>query len=365
MEILDTILKATNSPSFIVTSEQRRALQNMQSCRTLIRGGIVLQCPECKTTQILYHPCNQRGCPICYKKNQILWKTKLQKRILPTSHFHLVFSVPQVFTTIWLRNKKTITNILFSSISKCIKELGKELGILFGSVLVFQSKGKGLCYKPHVHCILTAGGLNDAKQWVDVGSIDYTKLKERLCSIVSKKLVKAPDIDNAFNISAINKKEWSIYPTFHHLTGKDIVEYLSHSMSGVVIDMEQNFKIDNELNTIGFSEIHAGKKIDTTLSTQTFIERYLNHIPPAKTVTVRYYGFYSNRNKKELEIWKKKLIGSIDYKTIAPELITYICPTCKSKMHEVFVFRPFAKPDFSKYGFLHGPPKHGSICKIA
>lgn len=124
----------------------------MHTCRTAVRGGRIVQCPKCYTRTIIYNPCNTRGCPICSSRNKVLWQKKVSKKLLPVSHYHLVFSIPSAFTTTWLRNKKRVAEILFKSVSKVIAELRASTGLLCGSALDFQSHGRGMSYKPHIHC---------------------------------------------------------------------------------------------------------------------------------------------------------------------------------------------------------------------
>ncbi len=33
-----------------------------------------------------------------------------------------------------------------------------------------------MVYKPHIHCALTAGGIDENGRWVPLGSISYTRL---------------------------------------------------------------------------------------------------------------------------------------------------------------------------------------------
>lgn len=354
------------SPSFQITSEQEYKLLNMQTCRTIVRGGQILACYDCDIRIVAYHPCNQRGCVFCYLKNQIIWEKKLKKRLLPISHYHLVFSIPDAFTIMWLKNKEAFINVMFSCVSEAIKELGEEYGVLFGSILTFQSHGKGMCRKLHIHCILTAGGLSEDKKWIEIESLQYRKLLGKMQDKLYQKLEQAFPADDLPDTKNIDNNEYKVYPTFHQKTGKSIVKYLSHSIFGVVINMHQQFRIDEKNGAIGFSEEHSGKHIEIVLSNKEFTKRYLSHIPPPGLVMVRSYGLYSNRHKEELENFRKEIIERYGYEDIEEEKIKNPCPVCQCQMIvEVrFSADPVEWPSFIKNWYMHDPPVHGSIITI-
>jgi len=351
------------SPSFEFASEYEYKLLNMQTCRTIERGGQIVACPDCGTRIVNYNPCNQRGCVFCYLKNQIKWEKKLRKRLLPISHYHLVFSIPKVFTITWLKNKEAFVKAMFSCVSESIKELGEEYGVLFGSVLAFQSHGKGMCRKLHVHCILTAGGLSEDKKWIEIESLKYTKLAKKMKEKFYQRLDKIIAAEDIPDKRIIDNREYKVHPAFHQKTGKSIVRYLSHSIFGVVINMHQKFQIDEEKGTVRFSEVHSGKHIETILSKEIFTKRYLDHIPPPGLVMIRSYGLYSNRHKEELDLIRKDLEEKYGCEEVEEVEKINICPVCKSQMAVDFIFsaNPVEWPFFIKFWYMHGPPEHGEI----
>jgi hypothetical protein len=363
LPIFDVINETAMSPEIMLSSDEDYALSNMRTCRTSERGGQILCCSDCGSSKIVYNPCNQRGCPLCYKKNQIKWKNKRQKKLLPVSHYHLVFSIPQDFVITWLLHKRKVIESFFVCVGDAIKELGEEYGLLFGFVLAFHSHGKGMCYKPHVHCVLTAGGMNAHKKWIEIGSLQYTRLVIKLRRTFYQILMERISIEDLPDRRTLDDREWKVHPTMHRKTGKWIMEYLSHSISGVVINMHQDFIIDKNKGTIGFSEMHSGNRIETVLSTTTFTERYLNHIPPSSEVMIRYYGLYANLHADELEAIRKELVDLDTGEEEIEEEKIHTCPICQGQMFAVITFPPNELPLFIKYTYVHGPPEHGELIK--
>lgn len=352
---IEEILREAQSHRLRLSGEQYKALSNMQTCRTIERGGRLMSCPNCGTQTAFYNPCNQRGCPTCYRKNQLLWKKRVLACLAPVSHFHLTFSIPQEYTAKWLQDKKAVISCLFKSVQTAIKALEQYYRLRLGYILVFQSHGRGMSYKPHIHCLLTAGGLSTDNQWVDIGSIKYSQLSSDLRQSMEVRLPAA---------GITKKKDWNVYSTFHKDSGKWIVEYLSQSFNGVVINMEDGLTEHKESGMVSIKEDHQGTKIETILTKMTFIERYLNHIPPASSVMVRYCGLYSHTHRKDLDL--VRAMFSPQQEEQQDDNIIEKCPICSANMLPVFVFSPMTEGEFiKKIGFSNGPPKHGEIIATA
>lgn len=174
--ILEQICSVALDSSFHADSKLKWFLKSMRECRTTRYGGRVVKCPQCGTIKTVYNSCNHRGCPICYRRNQRLWKNRVLVSMLNTNHYHLVFSIPQAFTGVWLKNKKDFMNAFFECVKRSIATITTDYGITPGCAAVFQTHGKGMAYKPHIHCALTAGGITETGEWIPVGSISYTRL---------------------------------------------------------------------------------------------------------------------------------------------------------------------------------------------
>jgi hypothetical protein len=64
--------------------------------------------------------------PKCQHMPRERWLEKRQAKILPTSYFHVVFTLPHEFNTIVLNNKKPMLNTLFKAASRTLLDFGKN-----------------------------------------------------------------------------------------------------------------------------------------------------------------------------------------------------------------------------------------------
>lgn len=276
--------------------------------------------------------------------------------MINTNHYHVVFSIPQAFTSVWLRHKKDFMNAFFECVKRSIATITTDYGITPGCVAVFQTHGKGMAYKPHVHCALTAGGITETGEWIPLGTISYTRLGKVVQDNLVKEL-KKKGIEELPEISEINIREYTAYATYHQNSAEKIIGYLSHTANGVVINLNQKIVEDTAKGTFRFTEMHAGKEISTELQKETFVERYINHIPPLHTVTVRYYGLYSNQYSSKLEKLQKQFPMEIDYEE--EEMVDH-CPNCHAPMEIIKTLEPYEAVQV--FGDLceQGPPDNAA-----
>jgi hypothetical protein len=90
------------------------------------------------------------------------WIEARHERILPTRYFHVVFTVPQELKPLALRNPVRVYDLLFAATSETLLDLGHDperLGGLLGVTAVLHTWSRTLAYHPHIHCIVTGGGL--------------------------------------------------------------------------------------------------------------------------------------------------------------------------------------------------------------
>ncbi|MBN2882259.1 MAG: transposase [Clostridia bacterium] len=347
--ILEQICSVALKRSFKLDAKQKRSLQNMRECKTTRYGGRVVQCTKCGTIATVYNSCNQRGCPICYKANQKRWEDKVLTSVLNVNHFHLVISIPQVFTGVWLRNKKDFMNAFFECVKRAINNISKYYGITPGCIAVFQTHGKGMSYKPHIHCVLSDGGLTGNGDWMPLGTISYTRITDVIKEYLVKELQRK-HIQDIPEQKDINDREWNVYATYYQGNVQKIIGYLAHAAKGVVINLNQELVENEEKGTFSYIERHAGKETRIELDKELFVSRYMNHIPVPHTVTVRNYGLYSNQYSDKLE--KLQKIFPMEIEMEEAECVDH-CPICHAAMEIIMTLEPYEEV-----------PAHEILCKI-
>src|SRR5947209_2477270 len=159
-----------------LTPEQRRALNDLTACRTAALGGHVLECPQCGQREMSYNSCGNRHCPKCQATAAARWLEAQAADLLETPYFHVVFTLPGALGPIALANPRAVYGLLMRAAAATLLEVAanpKHLGAEVGVLAVLHTWGQSLALHPHVHCVVTGGGLApDGSRWV-AGRDDY------------------------------------------------------------------------------------------------------------------------------------------------------------------------------------------------
>jgi hypothetical protein len=370
---LDSI-KTKRLPKHVI-----KTAMDISHCRTHAMHGHLYQCPTKHFSIFLRNSCNNRLCPKCQDRKKIEWNQKCKNLVLNCSHYHLVFKLPTFCYEHVTAHYKEFINILFATAKKTIDKIidfSFDEDITTGSIIVLHTHGNLLQLHPHLHVVISDGGLNQSNtkwinsnrnlfNWSDFNSIYNKYLKKELSKFYSRNSHISSDFYN--NIQSIHKSICFFsekYESPYHW-----VDYLTKTIKGSSI---QNRNISF---TEGALSINVYDQ-STKFSQDEFIRRFLLHVLPTGTKSIRYYGLYSVKSKDRLSIAKsiqeKEHILNIN-DDIHPELIDEnseflpykFCPVCKKRMILVEKTLPYHTPIYIMNRFGKDPPGLDFFHKIA
>src|SRR5712691_6195956 len=145
-----------------------RAMQDIEQCRTAALGGQVYFCQQCDEQRYSYHSCKNRHCPKCGNEQANEWLAAQQSLLLPSNYFLVTFTLPAELRVVARRNQKLIYNLLFRASSQALLKLAQDprfVGARVGIVGVLHTWTRQLLYHPHVHYLVTGGGLTADGRW--------------------------------------------------------------------------------------------------------------------------------------------------------------------------------------------------------
>jgi hypothetical protein len=300
---------------------QLRAMRAIEICRTAELGGHVDECDHCGAVRISYNSCRNRHCPKCQCLNKERWLVARKKDLLPTDYFHLVFTLPEDVRPLALRNQKSVYNLLFKAVADTIKELtedSKHLGAEVGFIAILHTWSQTLIDHPHMHCIVTGGGLSaDGKRWIPckrefflpvkvLSRLFRGKFLAYLKEAYMKGKIKfsgkmAPLKDkHAFNglLKDLYGQEWGVYCKPPFPNAEKVMEYLGQYTHRVAVSNERLVKLEDGRVTFRYRNRNDNDTIKLmSLDASEFIRRFLLHILPDGFMKIRHYGILSNRNR--------------------------------------------------------------------
>jgi Putative transposase/Transposase zinc-binding domain len=271
--------------------------------------GHLQHCTECGYTTPQYNSCGNRHCPTCQSLAQARWIASRTKKVLPVKHFQVVFTLPAELRPLALRNKELVYDLLLRCASKTLETLAKDRhGVRLGVSSVLHTWTRELRYHPHVHNLVSAGGLSsDEQRWVPTGK-DYLlpvpQLRALFRSLMLRGLKHAyesgelnlegrlSDLSGAVAFEQFIKrlwnKTWVVHVERPFSRAEHVLKYLGRYIYRIAIS-------DQRLISVGEDSVcfitKDGKR--TTISAQEFIRRYLMHVLPDRFHKIRHSGLYS------------------------------------------------------------------------
>ena len=274
----------------------RRAMQDIEQCRTAILGGQVYFCNQCQQPCFSYHSCKNRHCPKCGNEQATAWLQAQQNLLLPTHYFLVTFTLPAELRRLARSHQRTIYNLLFGAASQALLKLAQDprfCGGLIGMVGVLHTWTRALLYHPHVHFIVTGGGLNQDRRW-RAARKDFLVPVKALSAIFRAKFRELLGQSDLFQ--QVPGKVWRQHWVVHSQpigTGLAAFKYLAPYIFRVAISNHRIIKLNDGYVTFKYKESSTKQIKFATITAAEFIRRFLQHVLPERFVKVRYYGLLS------------------------------------------------------------------------
>ena len=167
---------------------KKKVIKAIKNCKTEEMGAHKYVCDECGYEEIAYNSCRNRHCPNCQTGKKLKWIEDRKEEVLNIKYYHIVFTIPSEIYGIAIQNQEKIYKILFKASAETLKELAEDEKYLGGEVGFFSilhTWGQNLMFHPHIHCVVTGGGLVEGDKitfkWRDYK--DENKMKEMTITI--------------------------------------------------------------------------------------------------------------------------------------------------------------------------------------
>src|ERR1043166_8484768 len=146
----------------------RRAAHAIMQCRTAALGGHVQACLDGHMSRIWYNSCRHRSCPQCAYLQTERWLALQRPRLLACDHYHVIFTLPHDLNPLWLTNVPVMTSLLLQAVRDTLCTLladSQYLGAQPGILAALHTWSQTLVLHPHLHCLVTGGGLTPDGHW--------------------------------------------------------------------------------------------------------------------------------------------------------------------------------------------------------
>lgn len=347
----------------------RRAAHALMQCRTAALGGHIQACPDGHVARVWYNSCRHRSCPQCAYLQTEHWLARQRARLLACDHYHVIFTLPHELNPLWLANVPMMTALLFQAVRDTLGTLladPKYLGAQPGILAALHTWSQTLVLHPHMHCLVTGGGLTASGEWQAVrhgfllpARVVMAVFRGKMVAAIRQTLARgalalpAPmrpqQVRNLLNrLGHPTKTKWHVRIMERYRHGAGVVTYLARYMRGGPIKNARLVAYDGDRVTLTYrarqEEAEAGSASlqRMTLPVADFLQRWLLHVPVPQTRVVRAYGLYHPTHAAALAVCRTALGQApmevpvcLDWQTVCAqrgEAHPERCPTCGQRL---------------------------------
>ncbi len=351
-------------------------VQKMMGCGLFSNGYLEYRC-SCGHIKRVAFSCKSRFCLRCGKVYIDNWVTKMKQTIFAkVEHRHIILTMPSMLWK-YFHNKQMLklladcgARVIKEVVSICLKGRQIELGV----ILMTQTAGRRSTWNPHLHLLVTEGGLDKYNRWQKFYYFDYNILRKKWMYILLTALKQVlrdnpealKDIDAAFKqcssfgFIARAKKE--------KVRKTDIIGYLIKYVASPPIALYRITDYDGEYVRYWYREHPTDRQVFTKVSAFEFIALLIQHIPAKGLKLIRHYGLYARVKFKQVKEIIDKIFRQV--RGVSQEFFSFLrlspSKDYRTRLQNSFGIDPFRCPicgnQLILYEIWH--PEYGAVYNI-
>jgi hypothetical protein len=332
-------------------------MADIVACRTPALGGSLFSCDYCAHLDFSYHSCRNRHCPKCHRQPTRRWLDKLRRRLLPCGYYLATFTLPDELRPLARSHQRVVYGILLTEAAGAVQLLANDpkwVGATLGILAVLHTWSRNLAFHPHVHLLITAGGLTgDGRAWRKPASRKFLLPGFALSKIFRAKVRDALQYHGLAVDPKVFRKPWTVHLQ-HAGDGRHAGEYLSRYAYRVALTNDRIERFDGRQVTFRYVSSRTRETQRLTLPVGDFLGRFLQHVLPKGFPKIRSYGLFSPAASKRLD--RARHLLALDplqsqappaRETGPPAELHRPCPACSGgRLTRRFVsHRPIPRPE--------------------
>ena len=292
-----------------------------------------------------------------------------REEIIPgTKYFHVVFTIPDCFHPLAMANQAMFYTCMFRTAWATLRKFFGKQGLQGGMTGILHTWGSNLFYHPHIHCIVTGGGVDRDGIWHPLkgcrGNGNFLFPVHALSKVFRAKMLAAltKELSGTGTLipqdvrKAAMSKDWVVFSRPPAKGVNQVLEYIGRYAYRVAISNSRIRNVTAQgMVTYDWKDYrNSGKHKEMTMHAKEFLHLFSMHILPPAFVRIRHYGLLSPSNREKVRQVQIQLGGTPvpkerkkkPYMQICAEKgwNIGICPNCKCPMIIVEVIAPTRAP---------------------
>ena len=313
MNILQKIFTDHYEEMLYILHPRQSVIENVDKmihCGDPSFGGAMFGCPVCGNLKFSPFRCHSRFCPTCGVKYSLDRTTSMSFKIINVQHRHCVFTIAEELRPFFLQDR-SLLNCLFSSVRSVVLRLfhkdNKSELFTPEFICVLHTFGRDLKWNPHIHCLISEGGVGTSLVWRRKPHFNYVFLRNAFQTALLNELHSR--IGDSFkkvkaSIYTNKKNGFYVYAKPQKCDPKHVIKYIGRYLGRPVIATSRIDSYDGEMVTFHYNRHEDDKLVSETIPALDFIKRLIQHIPEKHFKMIRYYGIYARHRKSDDKLFR-------------------------------------------------------------
>jgi hypothetical protein len=201
--------------------------------------------------------------------------------------------------SLFLRHQKTLYGLLMKTAAQSVRDLAAQkrfVGAQVGILAVLHTWTGQLHHHPHVHMLVTGGGVtDDGNAWHEAPKKFLVPVR-KLSRMIAKRFAMALQKDHPELFKQIPDtiwcREWCSYCKPYGKGQDAVLNYLARYVFRVALTNRRLMAMDETHVTFRYKDHDTGQWRSLRIEGVQFLRRFLFHVLPKGFHKVRYYGLW-------------------------------------------------------------------------
>jgi hypothetical protein len=282
-----------------------KEVEKFRGCGNLKNGFKLLVCEGCHDLRLVPYRCKGRFCTTCSCGETEEWARMLEEEVFQVNHRHVVFTIDEGLRDIFLVHREKLLKEFMDEAVRIVKEyFQKKQKVTPGIIAGLHTFGSRINFNPHVHMLVTMGGMKNNGEWKTYDYIPFEMLRKQWQTVVLKLIRRKLNEQEKRQVQTRLQSAYSqngegfyVYAPKQKGNVKQQLGYIGRYIRRPAIAVSRIEAYDGERVTFRYWDKTEEMDKTETVTVEEFIGRLIRHIPDENFKTIRYYGVYSRRIK--------------------------------------------------------------------
>jgi Putative transposase/Transposase zinc-binding domain len=306
----------------------------MLGCGDPASGYITYLCEHCLKEKHVAFSCKSSFCLSCCKVYIDQWVAHISQALYEgVAYRHVVLTVPEALRPYFYRHRPLLADLMQCGVALLQDALAwvQKQRLEVGAVVVLETAGRSSRWNPHLHILLTSGGVTPQQRWVDIHYFPFEVLHKKWQYYLFRMLkdrVRRPEMRQLLDVL------WRKYPNGLvaywdkgkvPAGGAGLAFYLAKYVVSPPISLRRIMRYDGQRVRYWYRDHKTGKRQEEEVPALVFIGRMVQHILPKGFHRMRYFGLHATCKAKKVRAVLKQILRAMGrtikgaYRIVAPK----------------------------------------------